>query len=154
MVSACPGRRSRFSSTGGDRRSRVAVLADGLKNASSVFSFGTKFVDRRLVAVRKCICVLEYLNKRQLMLFAAAFGVAISLMAWTINLSIDRLLFADGDERSSPRLSRVHSEQDRPACGAGRIDVPELPSPQPSAEIIEPCHTAELDLLQPHIGLK
>jgi hypothetical protein len=83
-----------------------------------------------------------------LRLFAAAFGVAIGLMAWTINLSVNRLLFADGYEQST---RPVQSKQDRLACGADGIEIPCPPSLQVSAETIEPCHTAEL---QPYLGSK
>jgi len=88
--------------------------------------------------------VFEYLSKRDLMLFALAFVVAGCLMVWTINLSIDRLLYADWDQTAL--LTKVHAQsqqQDRRACG------------QPAAANVEttPCATAELEP-QLHIGLR
>jgi hypothetical protein len=52
--------------------------------------------------------VFEYLKKRHLALFAFAFGSAGCLMAWTINLSIERLLATDWDQKGSaaPRATR------------------------------------------------
>jgi hypothetical protein len=87
--------------------------------------------------------VFEYLSKRDLMLFALAFVVAGCLMVWTINLSIDRLLYADWDQTAL--LTKVHAQsqqQDRPTCG------------QPTANVeTTPCATAELEP-QLHIGLR
>jgi hypothetical protein len=50
--------------------------------------------------------VLENFTRREIALFVLAFGVAGCLMAWSINLSIDRLLFADFEPK--PPVPVVH----------------------------------------------
>jgi len=91
--------------------------------------------------------VLEVLNKRDLAAFAFAFGFAGCLMVWTINLSIDRLLYADWD-RTAPapiKLTVQSPQQDRPGCRGSRIAVPQMATSRLSAEARDPCHTAELE---------
>jgi hypothetical protein len=49
---------------------------------------------------------------RDIALFVLAFGVAGCLMAWSINLSIDRLLFADLEPKASePNLHKPSPQQ-------------------------------------------
>jgi len=61
-------------------------------------------------------CVLENSTKRDLALFVLAFAVAGCLMIWTINLSISRLLWANGDQKASEPKRHVQSvQQDRPS---------------------------------------
>ena len=58
--------------------------------------------------------MLENFTKRDLALFIVAFAIAGCLMIWTINLSIDRLLYADWDEKV-PVQQHIHSaEADAP----------------------------------------
>jgi hypothetical protein len=59
--------------------------------------------------------VLENFTKRDLALFILAFAIAGCLMIWTINLSIDRLLYADWDAKVSAPQHQIHSaEADAP----------------------------------------
>jgi hypothetical protein len=72
---------------------------------------------RVLFADRESVCVPENFTKRDIALFVLAFGVAGCLMAWSINLSIDRLLFADLEPKTSePKApARVHIQVPRQA---------------------------------------
>jgi hypothetical protein len=59
--------------------------------------------------------VLENFTKRDLALFILAFAIAGCLMIWTINLSIDRLLYADWDRNLPVPQQHIHSaEADAP----------------------------------------
>jgi hypothetical protein len=60
--------------------------------------------------------VFEDFTRRDLALFVLAFAIAGCLMVWTINLSIERLLYADWDRNaSSPQGRHISSAQaDRP----------------------------------------
>jgi hypothetical protein len=100
--------------------------------------------------------VFEYLKKRHLALFAFAFGSAGCLMAWTINLSIERLLATDWDQKgSAPLALRVPSRlQERTLCLESRLEIsPTLVTTRDPASAIEPCPAAELEP-RPHIGLR
>jgi hypothetical protein len=56
--------------------------------------------------------VLENFTRRDIVLFVLAFGVAGCLMAWSINLSIDRLLFADLEPKATePNVHKPSSPQ-------------------------------------------
>jgi hypothetical protein len=108
-----------------------------------------------LVAGRECICVIEYLSRRHLTLFALVLGVAGGLMACTINLSINRLLYANWDQQApSPKLD-LQSLHEKPVCTASGSEVPDVATTPPAHETNQPqpCHTAELTP-QPHIGLR
>jgi len=110
--------------------------------------FGTKCVDRCFIRRQEIHCVFEYPNKRDLTLFAFAFGVAGCLMVWTINLSIDRLLDSDGDRKVlAPVESHVQSPlQDPRVCRGKQIEMPRTAvTTNGSADAIEQCHTAELE---------
>jgi len=50
---------------------------------------------------RELYCVFENFTRRDLALFVLAFAIAGCLMVWTINLSIERLLYADWDPNAS-----------------------------------------------------
>jgi hypothetical protein len=94
-------------------------------------------------------CVFEYLSKRDLMLFALAFVVAGCLMAWTIDLSIDRLLYADWEQTASAlKLHAQFPQPDHANCGESRITMPQMASVETT-----PCATAELEPAL-HIGLR
>jgi hypothetical protein len=59
--------------------------------------------------------VLENFTKRDLALFIVAFAIAGCLMIWTINLSIDRLLYADWERSVPVPQQQIHSaEADAP----------------------------------------
>jgi hypothetical protein len=58
--------------------------------------------------------VLENFTRRDIALFVLAFGVAGCLMAWSINLSIDRLLFADLEPKASEPTVHKPSPQQAP----------------------------------------
>jgi hypothetical protein len=59
--------------------------------------------------------VLENFTRRDIVLFVLAFGVAGCLMAWSINLSIDRLLFADLEpKKSEPKVHIASPPQAAP----------------------------------------
>jgi hypothetical protein len=59
--------------------------------------------------------VLENFTRRDLALFIVAFAIAGCLMIWTINLSIDRLLYADWDAKVPVRPQQIYSaEADAP----------------------------------------
>jgi hypothetical protein len=60
--------------------------------------------------------VFEDFTRRDLALFALAFAIAGCLMVWTINLSIERLLYAEWDGNASvPQGQHLSSAQaDRP----------------------------------------
>jgi hypothetical protein len=58
--------------------------------------------------------VLENFTRRDIALFVLAFGVAGCLMAWSINLSIDRLLFADLEPKTSEPTVHKPSPQQAP----------------------------------------
>ena len=59
--------------------------------------------------------MLENFTGRDLALFILAFAIAGCLMIWTINLSIDRLLYADWDGKVSVPQHQIHSaEADAP----------------------------------------
>lgn len=45
--------------------------------------------------------MFENFTRRDLALFVLAFAIAGCLMVWTINLSINRLLYADWDRNAS-----------------------------------------------------
>ena len=54
-------------------------------------------------------------TKRDLALFIVAFAIAGCLMIWTINLSIDRLLYADWDRAVPVKQQHIYSaEADAP----------------------------------------
>jgi hypothetical protein len=104
--------------------------------------------------------VFEYPNKRDLTLFAFAFGVAGCLMIWTINLSIDRLLSPDWDRKvSAPIKLRVQSPlRERSLCHRSEEKIPRtLVTTKGPADAIDPCHTAELEPkadIEAHIRLR
>jgi hypothetical protein len=60
--------------------------------------------------------VFENFTRRDLALLVLAFAIAGCLMVWTINLSIERLLYADWDRNASTSEGRhISSTQvDRP----------------------------------------
>ena len=59
--------------------------------------------------------MLENFTRRDLALFILAFAIAGCLMIWTINLSIDRLLYADWDGNAPAPQQPIHSaEADAP----------------------------------------
>jgi hypothetical protein len=100
--------------------------------------------------------VFEYLNKRQLALFAFAFGSAGCLIAWTINLSLNRLLSTDWDQKgSAPIALHVQSPlQERTLCLESRLEIsPTLVTTRDPQSAVEPCHAAEPEP-SPHIGLR
>jgi hypothetical protein len=92
-------------------------------------------------------CVIKNFARRDVAMFVLAFAVAGCLMIWTINLSIDRLLYADWDQRAvAPAKLQLHSPQpDRPVCMASRQAIPQPTPLHLSAVAPEPCHTAELE---------
>jgi hypothetical protein len=98
-------------------------------------------------------CVFEYLSKRDLMLFALAFVVAGCLIVWTIDLSIDRLLYADWERQASSPKVHVQIQQDRPVCREGGLEISRMTTSQFSAETVTPCDTAEVEA-HLHIGLR
>jgi hypothetical protein len=104
--------------------------------------------------------VFEYLNKRDLALFAFAFGVAGCLMIWTINLSIDRLLSPDWDRKASaPIKLRVRSPlRERNLCHRSQEEISRtLVTTQGPADAIDPCPTVELEPnthIEAHIRLR
>jgi hypothetical protein len=55
--------------------------------------------------------VLENFTKRDLALFIVAFAIAGCLMIWTINLSIDRLLYADWDRNLPVPQQHIYSAE-------------------------------------------
>jgi len=60
-------------------------------------------------------CVIENFARRDLALFVLAFAIAGCLMIWTINLSIDRLLYADWDAKVPVPQQQIRSaEADAP----------------------------------------
>jgi hypothetical protein len=59
--------------------------------------------------------VIENFARRDLALFILAFAIAGCLMIWTINLSIDRLLYADWDAKVPVPQQQIRSaEADAP----------------------------------------
>ena len=59
--------------------------------------------------------MIENFTRRDLALFIVAFAIAGCLMIWTINLSIDRLLYADWDTKVPVPQQHIHSaEADAP----------------------------------------
>jgi hypothetical protein len=79
---------------------------------------------RVLFADRESVCVPENFTKRDIALFVLAFGVAGCLMAWSINLSIDRLLFADLEPKTSePKTSEPKTSEPK-APARVHIQVP------------------------------
>jgi hypothetical protein len=130
----------------------AAVDDASLRNHEDIFS-GTKCVDRYLNRRQGIHCVFEYPNKRDLTLFAFAFGVAGCLMIWTINLSIDRLLFPDWDRKvSAPIKLRVQSPlRERNLCHRSQEETPRtLVTTMGAADVIDPCLTAELEPRNAH----
>jgi len=104
--------------------------------------------------------VFEYPNKRDLTLFAFAFGVAGCLMIRTINLSIDRLLSPGWDRKVSVPIGlRAQSPlRERNLCHRSQEKIPRtLVTTQDPADAIDPCHTAELEPkthIEAHIRLR
>jgi hypothetical protein len=98
---------------------------------------------------RESVCVIENFAKRDVAMFVLAFAIAGCLMIWTINLSIDRLLYADGDQRTAaPAKREVRFPQpDPPVCTASPIGqaIPQSTTLHVSAAAPAPCHTAELE---------
>lgn len=61
--------------------------------------------------------MLKNFTTRDIALFVLAFGVAGCLMAWSINLSIDRLLFADLEPKvlmPKPKMSESNVHKPSP----------------------------------------
>ena len=59
--------------------------------------------------------MIENFARRDLALFILAFAIAGCLMIWTINLSIDRLLYADWDAKVPVPQQQIRSaEADAP----------------------------------------
>jgi hypothetical protein len=58
--------------------------------------------------------VLENFTGRDLALFIVAFVIAGCLMIWTINLSIDRLLYADWEAKAPAQQHIRSAEADAP----------------------------------------
>jgi hypothetical protein len=60
-------------------------------------------------------CVFENFTSRDFAFFVVACVIAGCLMIWTINLSIDRLLYADWEQTTSLPQQQIRSAQaDRP----------------------------------------
>lgn len=60
--------------------------------------------------------MLQNFTTRDIALFVLAFGVAGCLMAWSINLSIDRLLFADLEPKVlAPKTSQSNVHKPSPS---------------------------------------
>jgi hypothetical protein len=96
--------------------------------------------------------VFEYPNKRDLTLFAFAFGIAGCLMIWTINLSIGRLLSPERDRKASvPIKLRVQSSlRERNLCHRQEEIPRTLATMQGPADAIDPCRAAELEPKNSH----
>ena len=56
-------------------------------------------------------CVFEDFTSRDFALFVLACVIAGCLMIWTINLSIDRLLYADWDQKIAVPQQQIRSAQ-------------------------------------------